>query len=86
MVILIRQAVIQFVTEDFFYSENDRTYMFGTKEIESLGYYTGDMMEQAAGSMAYLRGDSDYANHVDREEVSDRRIEEGSGRYSAGNR
>lgn len=51
-----------------FYSENDRTYMFGTKEIESLGYYTGDMMEQAAGSMAYLAGgDSDYANHVDRE-------------------
>lgn len=42
--------------------------MFGTKEIESLGYYTGDMMEQAAGSMAYLAGgDSDYANHVDRE-------------------
>ena len=42
--------------------------MFGTKEIESLGYYTGDMLEQVAGSMAYLAGgDSDYANHVDSE-------------------
>ena len=51
-----------------FFSENDRTYMFGTKEIESLGYYTGDLLEQAAGSMAYLAGGgSDYANHVDSE-------------------
>lgn len=42
--------------------------MFGTKEIESLGYYTGDLLEQVAGSMAYLAGgDSDYANHVDSE-------------------
>ena len=51
-----------------FFSENDRTYMFGTKEIESLGYYTGDLLEQVAGSMAYLAGgDDDYKNHVDSE-------------------
>lgn len=51
-----------------FFSENDTTYMFGTKEIESLGYYTGDLLEQVAGSMAYLAGgDDDYKNHVDSE-------------------
>ena len=75
------------MTEDFFFSENDRTYMFGTKEIESLGYYTGDMLEQVAGSMAYLAGgDSDYANHVDSERSVTGGAEKNAGGYSTGSR
>lgn len=57
-----------------FLPENDRTYMFGAKEIPELSLYVGSNLEEVAGSFAYLAGgDSDYAKHVDstRSVVSD---------------
>ena len=49
-----------------FYAENGRTWMLGAKEIPELDMDTGDTLEEAAKSMAYLAGgDSDYEQHVD---------------------
>lgn len=49
-----------------FAAENGKTYMFGAKEVPELSYYAGSVLEETAGSFAYLAGgDSDYAKHVD---------------------
>ena len=46
---------------------NNRTYMFGTKEVPEIGFEVEEgFLDQVAGSFAQLAGgDSDYAKHVD---------------------